>query len=96
MVTKPDPQPVAAQRRPKRLAKPVRPASELPPHLTEAPLRDFPEHKGEQPVPKEPTLEEPELFSETGARCADILYRLQLGALLSDQDRSCLQRECAR
>jgi hypothetical protein len=81
---------------PSEPAEPDRPASERSPDLTEAPPRDLPEHKGEQTVPKEPTVEKPELPSETGARCADILHRLQLGELLSDQDRSYLQRECAR
>ena len=90
--TEPGPPPLV----PSEPAEPDSLASEPPPDSTEAPPRDLPEHKGEQAVPKELTLEKPELASGTGARCANVLHRLQLGEFLSDQDRSYLQRECAR
>ena len=77
-------------------AKPDGLAPKPSPDSAEALPRDFPEHNGEKAVPKGPSPKEPELTSGTGARCADILHRLQLGALLSNQDRSYLQRECAR
>ena len=31
-----------------------------------------------------------------GERCGDVLHRLQLGELLSDEDRTYLQNECGR
>lgn len=57
---------------------------------------NLPEHDGKQAVPAAPSPKKPELNSGAGARCGDVLQRLQLGELLSDEDRTYLQRECGR
>jgi hypothetical protein len=83
-----------------------------PPAPAALPPANIPERDGERPAPTESVLGKPvqpqpstssernqrnaSQISGNGARCADILQRLQLGALLSDKDRTYLVKECGQ